>query len=324
MRRPLTALLTGAAAAALLWSVPGAAAARPVSGPSAPGPLYAQVEDRDTRLQLQVLGRPDGKDMLYRISGHVYADVPGDALAPRLRHGTRLFGFEGYNIRRLYREPGTNKLYQLSREVVFYTDPQDPAKVLREWRNPLDGRTYPLVPVNNDDVDFGPFPITPQFRLGPLKDVGRNLAQVSDIPPRTDIKALTGDDFGLPGGVYTAWEMFDFYIGKREAARRAHGVPKGAMEVVNSWTRSSPFAPSMCVPEKDARARLLFHARSWTLDSWDDLEPWLKAEVERDYPLYKKAPSAPAPSETSWTSFYRKQLQNGALTWAEWCARNGR
>ncbi|MFC4907236.1 DUF1838 family protein [Actinomadura gamaensis] len=321
VRVPLAVL--GVTALALAC-VPGAAAAGDRAAPTDPGPLYSMVKDRDTRLQLQVFGRPDGRDMLYRISGAVYANAPGDTLAPKLRHGTRLFGFEGYNIRRLWREPGTNKLYALTREVVFYTDPKDPTKILREWTNPLDGKTYPVVPVNNLNVDFGPFPITPDFRLGPLNQVQRNLVQVSDIPPRTDLKARTGDEFGLADGVYTAMEMFDFYIDEHEAAKRSHGVPHGALEVSNSWVRSSPFPPFMCVAEKDVRANALYHARSWTLNSWNELEPFIKDEVERSYPAYKKAPDAPAPSESSWTSFWRDQLGSGALTWTDWCARNGR
>jgi hypothetical protein len=40
---------------------------------------------------LQTFGRPDGKDMVFRISGSVYANVEGDALASRIRHGQKLF-----------------------------------------------------------------------------------------------------------------------------------------------------------------------------------------------------------------------------------------
>jgi hypothetical protein len=314
--------LAATVSVAALVLVPGAAEAKPAGAPTDPGPLYAKIKDRDTRLQFQTLGRPDGKDMLYRISGYAYVNAPGDTLAPKLRHGTKLFGFEGYNIRRLYREPGTSKLYMLSREIVFYTDPADPTKILREWKNPLDGATHPMIPVNNDAVVFGPYTITPDMKMGSFQRMHDTLVTTSDIPPRTDLGAKTGEGFGLEKGIYASWEMFDFMVDRREAAKRAHGVPSGAMEVTNSWTRSGPFVPSMCIAEKDTRANLLYHARSWTLDSWKDLEPWMKAEVSRDHPLYKTSPAAPEPNETSWTSFFRKQLGNGALTWADWCASN--
>lgn len=321
-RRRYLALGAGALMLAV-YAVPSAAAAKPRFSPTDPGPLFGQIKDRETRISLQTLGRPDGKDMVYRISGSVYVNAPGDTL-PKLRHGTKLFGFEGYNIRRLYREPGTNKLHLLTRELVFYTDPDDPTKILHQWRSPLDDRIYPVVPVNNDAVNQGPFTITPDFRMPLDGPIHNNLLSTADIPPRYSIKNITGDDFGLPGGIYTSWEMFDFYVDRKEARKRAHGQPKGAMEVTNSWTRTGPFVPWMCVVQKDTDAQLIYHARSWTLDSWKDLEPWLKKTVSEDYPLYKTTPEAPGPNETSWTSFFHKQLQNGKESWSDWCARNGR
>ncbi|MEU8798284.1 DUF1838 family protein [Spirillospora sp. NPDC048819] len=321
-RRSFLAL--GATALALaVYAVPGAASADPRFAPTDPGPLYTRITDQDTRISLQTLGRPDGKDMLYRISGSVYVNAPGDTV-PELRHGTKLFGIEGYNIRRLYREPGTDKLHLLTREIVFYTDPDDPTKILHQWQNPLNGRTYPVVPVNNDAVNQGPFTVTPGFRMPMSGKVHDNLVSTADIPPRYSIKNITGDDFGLRDGMYASWEMFDFYVDGKEARRRSQGLPKGAMEVTNSWTRTGPFVPWTCVAEKDTDAQLVYHARSWTLDSFKDLEPWLKKTISEDYPLYKTSPKAPGPNETSWTSFFHKQLRNGELTWSQWCDQNGR
>lgn len=316
-----------ALAGTLLLSLSPAAATADGLAPTDPGPLYAQVKDPQAKVYLQSLGRPDGKDMVYRISGAVYAHVPADALAPRLRHGQKLFGFEGYNIRRLYREPGTDKVYLLTRELVFYTDPADPTKILHEWTSPIDGKTYPVVPVNNDAVNQGPFPITPDFHVAPFQSLHDEWQWSSDIPPRTDLRGRVGEDFGLQNGIYASWEMFDFYVDKREAQRRSagHGIPRGAMEVKNSWTRTGPWVPFMCLPEKDTLGgHLVYHARSWTLDSYDELEPWIRAEVDKSYPLYTASPQAPGPNETSWTSFWNKQLGKGATTWSQWCAANGR
>ncbi|MFG3442490.1 DUF1838 family protein [Nonomuraea sp. NPDC047897] len=304
-------------------AVPGAAA---TDDPTDPGPVYRTVTDKSGLLALQTHGRPDGQDMVFRISGSVYANIEGNAYDPRLRHGQKLFNLEGYNIRRLYRVPGTTQLYQLSREIVFYTDPADPTKVLREWKNPIDLRTYPVVPINNDTVNFGPFNVTPSYAGPPMREVHDETVWTSDIPVRTDFKLALGESFGLVNGVYTAQEMFDFYVDAREvAARTVVGtVPRGAMKTKISWSRTSPWAPFMCLPETDVRGQLTYHARSWSLHSYRDLEPWLRAEVEAAYPLYKAAPTAPGPSENSWTSFHAKQLGGGATTWAGWCAAQGK
>ncbi|MFC4120412.1 DUF1838 family protein [Nonomuraea zeae] len=263
--------------------------------------------------------------MVFRISGSVYANIEGNSLDPAMRHGQKLFNIEGYNIRRLYRVPDTNQLYQLSREIVFYTDPADPQRILREWRNPIDGKTYPVVPINNDTVNFGPFTITPSYAGPPMRQLHDETVWTSDIGVRTNFGTTLGERFGLAGGVYAAQEMFDFSVDRREvAARTKPGVPAGAMKTKISWARTSPWAPFMCLAETDVRGQLTYHARSWSLGSYAQIEPWLRAEVEAKHPLYKAAPGAPGPSESSWTSFHNKQLGKGATTWAGWCAANGR
>ncbi|MEV0826865.1 DUF1838 family protein [Nonomuraea rubra] len=309
----------------LTTGVPGASAQDAAPGPAHPGPVYATVTDTSGKLSLQTFGRPDGKDMVFRISGSVYANIEGNSLDPAMRHGQKLFNIEGYNIRKLYRMPGTNQLYQLSREIVFYTDPADPQRVLREWKNPIDGKTYPVVPINNDTVNFGPFTITSAYAGPPLQQLHEETVWTSDIPVRTNFATALGEGFGLTGGVYAAQEMFDFSVDRREVEdRTGPGVPEGAMQTKISWARTSPWAPFMCLPETDVRGQLTYHARSWSLDSYAQVEPWLRAEVEAGYPLYKSAPAAPGASENSWTSFYNKQLGKGATTWAGWCAANGR
>ncbi|WP_433512844.1 DUF1838 family protein [Nonomuraea sp. CA-143628] len=324
-RRGLT-LSAALAALFVCVAIPGAAAEQQTEDPTYPGPVYKTVTDKSGMLSLQTNGRPDGKDMVFRISGAVYANIEGNAYDPQLRHGQKLFNIEGYNIRRLYRVPGTTQLYQLSREIVFYTDPTDPTKILREWKNPIDQRTYPVVPINNDTVNFGPFNVTSSYVGPPLRQMHDETEWTSDIPVRTDFGTTLGEQFGLVNGVYAAQEMFDFYVDDREVAARtvAGSIPKGAMHTKISWTRTSPWAPFMCLPETGVRGQLTYHARSWSLDSYLDVEPWLRAEVDAAYPLFKAAPTAPGPSENSWSSFYNKQLGKGATTWSGWCAANGK
>jgi hypothetical protein len=74
---------------------------------------------------------------------------------------------------------------------------------------------------------------------------------------------------------------------------------------------------------RDRRCGVAYHARSWTLGGFDELELWIKDAVAADYPLYAAAPEEPGPSQTSWSSFWAKQLGEGALTWQEWREANG-
>lgn len=296
-------------------------------GPTDPGPIYAMVTDQNGKLLLQTFGRPDGKDMVFRISGSVYANVEGNALAPGIVHGQKLFNIEGYNIRRLYRVPDTNQLYQLSREVVFYTDPVVPTRILTEWANPIDGKTYPVVPINNAAANLGPFTITSAFAGPPTRIVHDEVEWTSDIPVRINFASMLGETFGLRNGTYAAMEMFDFWVDDVEVRVRTAGndrVPNGIMHTKISWARTSPWAPFMCLAESTVPGQLTYHARGWSLSDYADLEPWIRAEIDAKWPLYKATPTAPEPSENSWISFYNKQLNGGATTWAQWCSTNSR
>ncbi|OPC79646.1 hypothetical protein B4N89_00615 [Embleya scabrispora] len=335
------ALAASVATLAVAATLSGSAQAHPAPAPTDPGSLFASLSDPNARLFLQTLGRPDGRDMVFRISGSVLDQVSGNAYGAALPHGAKLFGFEGYNIRRLYRQPGTDDVYQLSREIVFYTDPVT-GKRLTEWTNPLDGRTRPLPPVNNEHVNghyrikggklysvLGTAEVPLDTAVVP-KTIHDQLVWTTDAAPLYDLRTRyrIPETFGLVDNTYASWELFDFYVDRDEARARdnARQVPKGAMEVTNSWTRNGPYIPAMCIAETGSPGNLVYHARSWSLDSFDALEPWLKDIVRAEYPLYRHAPDAvdPAPNDTTWTSFYRQELAPKNVTWKQWCDNGGR
>jgi len=304
---------------------------------TSPAELFASLPDPDSRLFVQLLGRPDGHDMLYRISGKVLNHVRGNAYGKAFPHGATLFGIEGYNIRRLVADPRTGDLHLLSREIVFYTDPATGAP-LTTWTNPLDGQTRPLPPITNSQVDsryrirdgvlFGVYGLT-QVPLGGSVTPTRlhdTLIWTVDVPPVYSLAERYGidDDFGLANKTYAAWELFDFLVDSREAEVRTAGpaIPQGAMQVLNCWTRVCPYIPAMAIAEDSAFGNLVYHARCWTVGGFADVEPWLRDAVHESYPEYEAAPSGPSdrPNDTSWTVFHARELVPRGTTWREWCA----
>jgi hypothetical protein len=297
--------------------------------------LFASLSDPHSRLFVQLLGRPDGGDMLYRISGKVLNHVRGNAYGGAFAHGTTLFGIEGFNIRRLTADSATGELRLLSREIVFYTDPVT-GVVLTSWTNPLDGRTRVLPPIANEHVDscyrirdgalyavYGPAQVPLGESVSPRR-VGTHLVWTLDVPPLYSLAERNGikDDFGLVDGTYAAWELFDFLVDEREAAGRdGPDTPAGALRVLNCWTRACPYIPAMAIAEDDSRGGLVYHARSWTLDDFDDLEPWLRDLVRERHPGYRRAPQGPsaAPNDTTWTAFHANELAPRGITWRQWC-----
>ncbi|MDI2132456.1 DUF1838 family protein [Yinghuangia seranimata] len=307
---------------------------------TSPGALFASLPDPDARLFVQLLGRPDGRDMLYRISGKVLNHVRGNAYGDAFPHGATLFGVEGFNIRRLAADPGTGDLHLLSREIVFYTDPKT-GTPLTSWTNPLDGRTRPLPPIANDHVDsryrvrdgvlyglFGPAQVPLGDSVTPAR-LHDSLVWTVDAPPLYSLaeRYRIDDDFGLANRTYAAWELFDFLVDRREAEARATvggAIPHGAMRIVNCWTRACPYIPAMAIAEAEAHGNLVYHARSWTLDAFTDLEPWLRDAVNERFPLYAAAPDAPsaAPNDTTWTAFHARELAPRGISWRAWCAES--
>ncbi len=328
-------------AVAGLVGVASGVQAKGTPDPTDPSSLFAQVTDPNVRMQLQTTARLDGKDTVFRIKGTVKSNVPGNAYAPKLPHGQTLFGFEGYNVRQWYRAPGTNDIYMLSREIVFYTDVKT-GKVLDSWTNPLDGKTHKIVQVANDHVNQGHMrlvdgklynvfgtalsPVT--YRAG-LKVFGREIWQ-AHIPPLYSLKERYGidDDFGLVNGTYAAWELFNTSVDTKAVKDwTGEEIRDDTMPVMIDWSRTGPTVPWMCISESKTDIHLLYNAQSWTLESFDDLEPWIKDLVNTKYPLYKAAPNEvdPTPNATTWTAFYESELKgkekNGKdLTWKKWCA----
>jgi hypothetical protein len=306
---------------------------------ASPLDLYYQIESPEQRLYFRTaIARPDGRDMVYYWKGSVYLSVPGDVFAPPYpgapgnyyahgggNGGTPLFGFEGYNIRRVvpYVDPETGlesdtDFIMATREIVFYTDPAT-GEVLDEWTNPLTGKTTPVIPVLNEylftryRVENGEllyvgeinFPVAPDVcqsmeftgTIGTSPEIwGKNYAWYADVFPRYRLNDCgrygIDDPMNLKDGKYTSTEIFDFYTPKHYMRRilredRPH-PPRGRWVPKTSltWVREGPTLPWMCMSEEEYPLRVEYHVRSELLRSWHQMPEDFKAKMEAyDYPL---------------------------------------
>lgn len=301
-----------------------------------PASLYLQIKDPKERLFFNALARPDGEDMVYHIKGKAYAYVPGDISNSKFKHGTALFGIEGYNIRKAVQIEGTNDFIVMTREIVFYTNLKT-GEILTEWANPLTGITYPVSHIENDHVNFhyrvedgqlksviksgnreiGAFPIETPESLGDMLVYHSDAFPLYNLNERYNIK----DPMNLKNETYTSAEFFDFLINDKHVNQlNGNRLPKGSLPFTNSWTRVSPWTPWMGLDENDYAGNLTFHARSEVLDGFDQLPTWIIKEVEENYPLYTSSSTSLdlTPNATSWTSFYYSVLKPLNKTWIEW------
>jgi hypothetical protein len=291
------AALAAGLVASFLASVP-ARAAEPAAASKKPVRTVSQ-------LQFESWARPDGKDCVYAIKGWAYAFIPG-------KRPQKLFGYEGFNVRRAVPTPEKDGFFLATRELLFYTDPKT-GEVIDSFQNPVTGKTNEVFQIQND-------PVNSRVRVRDGKYISVSIdgkREYGEAPPpaeTADFLVFVGDYFPfypLPGWAkdYTASELFDFYVPK--ASLYDSEPPK----VVNSWTRVGPWLPWM---EMDGHEGLLvYHGRSERFESFDQLPERVRKLTKEKYPKYLTAPAAvdPAvPNETSWTFYNREMAKRKAAT----------
>ncbi len=260
--------------------------ARP--GKRSPAQLYADA-----------LSRPDGKDAVFYITGYVYAFIPG-------QRPQRLFGMDGYSIRRRITPPEKDGFYTATREIVFYTDPRTD-EIIWEWSNPFTQQKNEVFHIVNDPVNL-------RFRVRDGKtfivtlDGQRELGEVAPPQEWDDYYVWHNDVFPfypLPGWEknYTSAEFFDFYAPKADLEH------DGPPNVMVSWMRASPWLPWMGMDKHEGL--LMYHARSKRLNSWDQLPERIKKTVKEKFPVFQTAPNEidpKRPNATSWT-YYAEEMK---------------
>ncbi|MBS1797725.1 MAG: DUF1838 family protein [Acidobacteria bacterium] len=262
--------------------------------------VFAQKKTKRSLQQLAAeanYARPDGKDMVFYIKGSAYAFIPGE-------RPQKLFGVEGYNVRRRVETPEKDGFFLSTREIVFYKDPKTD-QIIDEWTNPWTKEKCEVFHIQNDPVNSR-FRVKDGKYIGVSMDGKREFGEIGQPEEINNFLVWTSDVFPfypLPGfdKNYTASEMFDFYVEKDELNKTT--PPKNVMI---SWTRVGPWLPWMKMPKNEGL--IIVHARSWRMEDWNLLPERIKTLVKNKYPTYMSAPATvdPAkPNETSWTFYNR-------------------
>lgn len=291
---------------------------------SDPASVYNTIPDDMGKLGFRSQSGPPGGKSIFYMKGYVYAYIPGDVECdpadgpctgffsknPK-RHGARLFGFEGYNVRSLTSHPDDDTLFYSSREIVFYTD-METGEVVTKWDNPFTGETVPVVPVMNEFMD-GVRKTTRYASPGrPMEERGLNFASNADVFPNYNLREQydqTDNMNVINNGQYTSAELFDFYTPKSAVAElkcadsflqnpenddsRNEQCPGGAEKWLDwaprstvSWTRIGPWLPWMGMSEIPTNSRyvpgmLVYHARSETMTQFEYLPADFRKKLKK-------------------------------------------
>ncbi|HKQ76656.1 MAG TPA: DUF1838 family protein [Blastocatellia bacterium] len=259
-----------------------------------------QVKRSPEQLYAETQSRSDGKDAIYYMKGYVYAFIPG-------QRPQRLFGIEGYNIRRRIETTEKDGFFNATREIVFYTDPQT-EEILWDWLNPFTQQKNEVFHIANDPVNFR-FRVRDGRLFNVTVDGQRELGEIASPQEWDDYYVWHRDIFPfypLPGWEknYTSAELFDFYAPKKDFNHA--GIPN----VMVSWTRVGPWLPWMGMDKHEGL--MIYHARSKLLESWDQLPERIKKTVKEKFPVYQTAPGEVdprRPNVTSWTYYAEEMMR---------------
>jgi hypothetical protein len=251
------------------------------------------------QLYFESFAPPDGREVFFYIKGSAYSYIVG-------QRPQKLFGVEGFNVRRFIPTPEKDGYFLATREVVFYTDPKTD-EIIDEWNNPFTKEKNEVFHIANDPVNSRVRVAGGSYSFASMD--GKQLRGEFSAPQEwNDFYVWHADAFPfypLPGWEknYTAAELFDFYVPKEDLNK------PGPPRVMNSWTRFGPWLPWLKMGKHEGN--MVYHARSRRFEKWEMLPERTRKAVMDKFPLYRHAPDkvdVNQVNETSWT-YYNRIMQ---------------
>jgi hypothetical protein len=243
----------------------------------------------------------DGAPITFWWQGKAYSRRQGE-------RDKTLFLVEGMNVRacNAVTDPDRGAGFKLvSREILLYKDVET-GEVLSRWDNPWTGETVDVLHVANDPVNFTSYKVgrdgqPATFDGVILDDRWWRTNAVPLFYPNPLASAYQKEI----GGTYHATEMFNF-MGDVESLLDSATT---TAEVQVGWVRMSDWLPWMMMEGRDGF--IYMHTAGRKLDSWDDISPLMKSEIQKHYPDYVAPPPLDDDrrNETSW--IYYKRVQEG-------------
>lgn len=184
---------------------------------------------------------------------------------------------------------------------------------MENWRNPLTGKTIPVVHIWNDpvnqDITFEANQLPYIKKMLPSTDLGTQLVFNQEIFPFYD-NPMSRKEYGdyVQSDTYQSAEFFQFFVDKSDLANSSlTSVP-----ATLSWTRISPWMPFMQMG--DRVGNLVFVCRGRKLPGgYADLPLSIRDYVQAKHPEYSTAPTEfLVPNETSW-SYFKKLVDSAEI-----------
>lgn len=258
-----------------------------LAGDIDPGAAYLQDYLR-TRADLS------GGETVFHFTGEVYSLIPG-------QKSMQLFALEGYKISRLQKVEGGYQL--LGKEVILLLDHRT-KEILNTWRNPLTGKSIPVLHILNNPVNQS-FVYEPDMlpyipAMLPSERLDESTIYHSEIfpfypqlLPRREYNANVQSDY------FQAAEITEYRVRTEALADRS--ISSVPAEYNMSYI--SPWLPFMNM--SDRAGQLLFVARGEKLmGGFAALPTALKGYVMTHHMDFSQAPTIwTEPNQDPWSYF---------------------
>lgn len=278
--------------------------------PEAKAPAAAAPIDLNTPAGVMMANRriwctmTDGEPVFWHWRGEAFSRRQGEK-------DRMLFKVEGINVRTCAKmnDPARGGEYvrSVSRELLLFIDPAT-NQVMSKWTNPWTNEVVDVLHVANDPVngDFAAVGRDGQPSKWRANMIGDQWFLVSTAPLFYE-NPLGGAYQNEVGGTYHATEMFSFAGVTSELTDGS----RNNVDVTVAWSRMSDWLPWMKMGGREGL--VYFHTAGRKAMKWDDVSPLMRAEIDRNYPLYRNPPPIDdrRPNETSWSYF--KKVREGQI-----------
>jgi len=253
-------------------------------------PHMAHLED-----YLRVRSDLSGDDSVMHIQGRVYAMIPQEKTL-------QLFAVEGYHISRVEQVEGGYRL--LSREILLFKDHRT-RQIFMNWRNPLNGKTLPVMHILNDPVNHS---YAYEDHMMPY------IRQIIPSEELADARVYHSEIFPyhpslLPRRDFSANVQSDYFQAAEIASYRAQkdALADSSLTSVPAqfdWTWISPWLPFMEMADREGQ--LLFVCRGEKLPGgFPALPSDIRNFVIRENEEFSEAPLIWEDTKINPWSYYR-------------------
>lgn len=254
---------------------------------SANGPTNITVNDF-----IRMRCSTDGADTITAWRGVMYSNVPQEKQKA-------MFGLTGMNIASCFQNK-EGQWFLSSRELMYYTHPDDLSQPLSTWHNPWTEQDVTVMHVANSPVQT-PLGAPDDLMAAELLAGGTIISKPADVNLYYPNPLATNATFApySPQKMYEGGEFFKFFASTVDLAKSSPSIPATWF----SWERTSQWLPWMGMGDRPGGT--FCSTTGSRVAGLTELPDFIQRDIAQRLQLYAQAPHCilDEADSTSWTYF---------------------